>query len=121
MAERRKRASKGKGSPTRGTAPSSPDLDRLEKFEASEEAQAATPSEVDAMGKDKRRHVIGESYGPSRRSQFMVLGSVLAVMAILVVGFTLLARESDQTPASNPDQAPWSQEDAEQTPAVRPQ
>jgi hypothetical protein len=78
-------------------------------------------SPVDAMGKDKRREVIGHAYGPSRRSQIAVLGGSLAVVALLVFGLGAWARHSDETPASNPDLAPWSQPDAPQTPAVRPE
>jgi hypothetical protein len=121
MAQRRKPASKGKHGPTRGTAPSSPDLEHLEKFEPSKEAKEHEPSTVDAMGKDKRREVIGKSYGPSKRSQFLVLGSVLATFAILAIGFTLLANHADKTPKSNPDEAPWAQPGVQQHPPVRPQ
>jgi hypothetical protein len=122
MAQRRKPASKKKAAPTRGTAPSSADLEHLEKFEPSKEAKEHVPSEVDAMGKDKRREVIGHSYGPSKRSQFLVLGSVIATMAVLVIGFTLLANHADRTPKSNPDAAPWASENgAVQHPPIRPQ
>jgi hypothetical protein len=36
---------------------------------SSEKAEAQQPSDVDAMGQDKRRQVVGHSYGPSKRSQ----------------------------------------------------
>lgn len=122
MAEKRKKGTaKERSAPTRGTAPSSPDMDKLEKFEASPEAQAAVPSDVDAMGKDKRREVIGQAYGPSRRSQFAVLGGVLAVFAVIIIGFSLIAGKADETPKSNPDKAPWSRADAPQREPVRPQ
>ena len=118
MAESRKRTSKRKSAPKRGPDPTSAGI---EKFEASEEAKNATPSAVDAMGKEKRRHVIGQAYGPSRSSQFLVLGSVLAVMGILIVGFVVLANYSDSHPSTKSGEAPWAQADAPQHPAVRPQ
>lgn len=122
MAEERKKGTpKEKSAPTRGTAPSSPDMDSLEKFEASPEAQAAVPSDVDAMGKDKRRAVIGKAYGPSRGRQFAVLGGVLAVFAVIIIGFSLIAAKADETPKSNPDKAPWSRADAQQREPIRPQ
>jgi hypothetical protein len=122
MAQQRRKPSKSSSrAPTRGTAPSAPDIKDLDKFEASPEAKAATPSEVDAMGRDKRREVIGHAYGPSRKSQIAVLGGFLAVVAILVIGLGAWARHSDATPKSNPDAAPWSQPSAPQTPAVRPE
>ena len=58
----------------RGTAPSAADIDKLEKFEASEEAKAHEPSSVDAMGQDKRRQVVGHSYGPSKRYRVLEQG-----------------------------------------------
>jgi hypothetical protein len=116
----RRKASK-KDTPTRGTAPSSPDLDHLEKFEASKEARQHEPSTVDAMGKDKRRVVIGESYGPSRMSQFKVLGGILAATAILVIGFVLLANNSDNNPKTESGDAPWAQPGVKQQDPIRPQ
>jgi hypothetical protein len=111
------KASKGR-TPTRGTAPSSPDLSKLHLLEASREAKEHEPSTQDAMGQDKRRAVIGHSYGPSTRSQVMVLGGVIAAFVVLIGGFKLLANHSDRTPKSNPDQAPWSKPSAPQTPAA---
>jgi hypothetical protein len=107
--------------PTRGTAPSAPDTRKLHLLTPSKAAQEHEPSTVDAMGKDKRREVIGHAYGPSRKSQLAVLGGFLAVVLILVFGLGAVARNADKTPKSNPDVAPWSQPDAPQVPAVRPE
>src|SRR5215210_1267638 len=94
-------------SPTRGTAPSAPDIRNLQMIEPSEEAKAAVPSDVDAMGQNKRREVIGHAYGPSRKSQLMVLGGVLAFFVLFFGGGKLLADKADEQPKSNPDLAPW--------------
>ena len=120
---KRKAAPKSSGGrgPTRGTAPSAPDTSRLQRLEASDEAKSHEPSAVDAMGQDKRREVIGHAYGPSRKSQLAVLGGVLGVVLVLFFGLGAWARHSDEPPKSNPDAAPWSQPDAPQTPAVRPE
>jgi hypothetical protein len=115
-----KKPSSRKGT-TRGTAPSAPDTSKLQLLTASKAAQEHEPSTVDAMGKDKRREVIGHAYGPSRRSQLAVLGGFVAVVLIVVFGLGAIARNSDKTPKSNPDLAPWSQPDAPQVPAVRPE
>jgi hypothetical protein len=112
MAERRKgrKKSSGKsGRTTRGTAPSAPDIENLEKFEASDEAKAHTPSDVDAMGQDKRRQVVGHSYGPSRKSQLIFFVAVGAVLVFLVGGFFAAVAAFDQPPDEYPDEAPWSQ------------
>jgi hypothetical protein len=111
MAERRRRRSKssGGGKTTRGTAPSAPDIEKLEKFEASEEAQAHEPSDVDAMGKDKRRQVVGHSYGPSRKSQVIFFVAVAALLVFVVGGFFVAVAAFDQPKDEYPDQAPWSQ------------
>jgi hypothetical protein len=105
-------------SPTRGTAPSGANIDELEKIEPSDEAKAAEPSSTDAMGQDKRREVIGHAYGPSTRSQLLVLGAVVGTFVLLGLGGKLLADHSDKTPKTNPDKAPWSKADAPQTPAA---
>jgi hypothetical protein len=73
-------------------------------------------SDVDAMGKDKRREVVGGTYGPTRARVFGTFAAFFAIVAALAVGFYFLAKELDQPPESNPDAAPWAEPDAEQKP-----
>ena len=73
-------------------------------------------SDDDAMGKDKRREVVGGTYGPTRARVFGTFAAFFALVAALTVGFYFLAKELDQPPAENPDVAPWSQAEAPQTP-----
>src|SRR5436190_7145403 len=93
---------------TRGTAPSAADIDKLEKFEPSEEAKQHEPSKVDAMGQDKRRQVVGQSYGPSKRSQIMFFVAVAVVLVVIVGGWLALVSAFDKPPEHFPDRAPWS-------------
>jgi hypothetical protein len=122
MAERRRSggssrkspSSKGKASsprserPVRGTAPSAADIDKLEKFEPSEDAKRHKPSTVDAMGQDKRREVVGHSYGPSKRSQIMFFVAVGAVLVVIIGGWLALVSAFDNPPTEFEDSAPWS-------------
>jgi hypothetical protein len=71
-------------------------------------------SDTDAMGKDKRRTVVGGTYGPTRARVFVTFAAFFAVVAAIGVGFYLLAKELDQAPKNNPDEAPWSQEGVDQ-------
>src|SRR4051794_41760384 len=75
-------------------------------------------SEVDAMGKDKRRSVVGQSYGPSKTRQLALYGVFLAVVAALVVGGIVLVGQLD-TPVGKdlPNSAPWSKPGVKQ---IRP-
>jgi hypothetical protein len=73
-------------------------------------------SDTDAMGKDKRREVVGGTYGPTRTRVFATFATFIAVVAALVVGFYFLAKELDQPPSENPDEAPWSLPEAPQQP-----
>jgi hypothetical protein len=93
---------------TRGTAPSAANIEDLEKFEPSEEAKRHKPSDVDAMGQDKRRQVVGHSYGPSRRSQIMFFVAVGAVAVVIVGGWLVLVGLFDKPPTHFKDSAPWS-------------
>jgi hypothetical protein len=93
---------------TRGTAPSAANIDELEKFEASDEAKRHIPSDVDAMGQDKRRQVVGHSYGPSRRSQIMFFVAVATVAVVVVGGWLVLVGLFDKPPTHFKDSAPWS-------------
>lgn len=117
MAERRKAgrgsSSSGAGDPdaraTRDTSPSSADLSKLERMEPSEEAKAHQPSAVDAMGQDKRRQVVGHSYGPSRRRQVMFFVAVAAAVVVLTGGGLAMVSAFDQAPDEFPDRAPWTE------------
>jgi hypothetical protein len=92
----------------------------MEKMEASDEAKAHQASDVDAMGQDKRRQVVGHAYGPSRRSQIIFFVAVGAILVVIIGGWTLAVAAFDQPPDSNPDEAPWSAADAPQIPALDP-
>jgi hypothetical protein len=71
-------------------------------------------SQVDAMGQDKRREVVGHSYGPSLGKQASLYGMFLAVTAAVVIGFVLLANQLDQPPQTVEPTAPWANKDATQ-------
>ena len=75
-------------------------------------------STVDAMGLEKRRGVIGESFGPSRQRVILTFVIFFAVVAAIFVGLLFLVDQLDQPPDSNPDAAPWSAPDAQQEPAT---
>jgi hypothetical protein len=77
-------------------------------------------SDVDAMGLDKRREVVGGSYGPSVARQVTMYGIVVAVVIALGIGFKLLADELDEPPKNYEDAAPWSDPDARQIPPNDP-
>jgi hypothetical protein len=72
-------------------------------------------SEVDAMGKDKRRAVVGESHGPSLGRQLALYGIFLAVVTALAVGGYLLIQSNDTGVGKDvPNSAPWSKPGAKQ-------
>jgi hypothetical protein len=85
---------------------------RLPPVEASQSAEdrpeQQQPSEVDAMGKDKRRQVVGQSYGPSRASQLFYYGLFLAFVVVVYFGAKVAISELDKAPAKDKDQAPWT-------------
>lgn len=65
-------------------------------------------SEVDAMGKDKRRPVVGQSYGPSKTRQLLLYAIFLAVAAAVVIGGIVLVGKLDTPVNKVPNSAPWS-------------
>jgi hypothetical protein len=73
-------------------------------------------SQVDAMGLDKRREVMGQRYSPSFAKQATLYGVFLVVLAALVIGGKLLADKLDEPPATVADEAAWSSPDAPQRP-----
>lgn len=71
-------------------------------------AKRHEPSTVDAMGQDKRREVVGHSYGPSARRQIMFFVAVGAVAVVVVGGWLTLVALFDKPPTHFKDSAPWS-------------
>ena len=98
------------------TAPSVGPHTTFEKDDPEERLARHEQSDVDAMGLDKRREVIGGSYSPSLARQASMYGIFIAVVAGIVVGFLVLANNLDQPPEKYADEAPWSQADAKQIP-----
>jgi hypothetical protein len=98
------------------TAPSLGPNTVIERQPVEERLARHEQSDVDAMGKDKRREVIGHSYRPSKLRQATLYGIVLAVVAALAIGAKLLVDSSDTFPRKVPHSAPWAQPGAKQHP-----
>ncbi len=98
------------------TAPSIGPKTVIEKRPPEERLANHEQSDVDAMGLDKRRGVVGEKYGAGFAKQATVYGVFIAVVVALVIGGKLAIDELDKGPAVNDDRAPWAQDDAEQRP-----
>jgi hypothetical protein len=74
------------------------------------------PSDVDAMGQDKHRQVIGQRYGASRGRQLLYYGIFIAFLVFSYIGLSAAVSHFDKKPAHNPDAAPWSKRGAPQGP-----
>jgi hypothetical protein len=98
------------------TAPSIGPNTVIEREPPEERLARHEQSDVDAMGLDKRREVVGASYGPSFGKQATLYGVALAIIAAVVFGFILLAGELDKAPETAVDEAPWSDSTAPQEP-----
>jgi hypothetical protein len=89
------------------TAPSIGPNTVIEREDPEERLARHEQSDVDAMGNDKRRPVVGQSYGPSMARQASMYGIFFAVLAAVVIGFILLANKLDQPPETVQAKAPW--------------
>ena len=83
----------------------------LDHEQTDPEEIAKTTSDVDAMGLDKRREVVGGQYGASLAKQAALYGAAIAVIAAIAIGFILLANKFDQPPDKYADEAPWTNSD----------
>jgi hypothetical protein len=73
-------------------------------------------SDVDAMGQDKRRRVIGERQGPTVARRAAVYIAVIVVIVAIAVGAKLLVDHFDQPPKHFKAEAPWAQPHVKQIP-----
>jgi hypothetical protein len=71
-------------------------------------------STVDAMGKDKRRQVVGGTYAASKQRQLAYYGVFVAFVVVLFLVASFAVSELDKAPSHNPAEAPWAQPAAPQ-------
>lgn len=64
--------------------------------------------DTDAMGLDKRREVVGKSYGASFLRQLTLYGIFVFVTACILFGLKTLADKLDEPPAKIEAKAPWT-------------
>ncbi len=64
--------------------------------------------DVDAMGNDKRRTVVGKQYGATLRKRLIVYGAVVGVMILVVIAFLTVVKNIDEREVALKDTAPWS-------------
>jgi len=72
--------------------------------------------DLDAMGNDKRRQVVGKSYGASIAKQATIYGIFVAIVVGLLIGGKILVDKADQPPDHIATQAVWAQPSAPQHP-----
>ena len=72
----------------------------------------AGKSDLDAMGNDKRRPVIGQQYGATARKRVLVYGIAVAVIVLVVIAFLTVVQGVDDKEIALKDTAPWSGPDA---------
>jgi len=83
-----------------------------------ERLEGKEQSDTDAMGRDKRRGVIGEAVGPSRLRVIMTFVVFFAIVGVVFVGLLFLVNQVDQPPDTVTAEAPWSAPDVEQEPST---
>ena len=73
-------------------------------------------SDVDAMGQDKHRRVIGQRYGASRGRQLLYYGLFVAFVVAVYLGGQAAVSHFDKAPKHDKAQAPWAQKGAPDIP-----
>ena len=73
-------------------------------------------SEMDAMGNDKRREVVGQQYGATLRKRLLVYGGVVGVGILVVIAFLTVVKGYDQRDLPLKNTAPWTEAGAPQVP-----
>jgi hypothetical protein len=88
----------------------------FDKRPASERLDGHDQSDLDAMGLEKRRQVVGGQYSASLTRQIVTYAIVVAVVIGAAFGLKALAHNLDQPPAKVADQAPWTGSDQKPSP-----
>jgi hypothetical protein len=119
-AEGKKRSDQEMPPASETPAPSIGPHTEIEHEDPEERLARHEQSDVDAMGLDKRREVVGGSYGPSLARQVTLYGVFVAVVVALGIGFKVLADKLDEPPKNYEDTAPWADPNAPQLPPNDP-
>lgn len=82
--------------------------ERSEERTDERDTGADTPSDLDAMGNDKRRAVIGGQYGASKKKQLVLYAAALAVAAVVFIGGGTIVSNKDNAEIPLKDTAPWA-------------
>ena len=82
---------------------------------AEDERDSEESGDLDAMGNERRRPVVGQQYGASKRKQLTVYGIFIAVVAVLAIGFFTIVGNIDNREVPLEDTAPWTAANAVQT------
>jgi hypothetical protein len=73
------------------------------------------PSDVDAMGQDKHRPVIGQ-HKPNRAKHLAYYAIFVAFVIVAYIGLNAAVNHFDKAPAHDKASAPWAQPGAPQIP-----
>ena len=84
------------------------------KPEDAQEESKEGSGDVDAMGLDRRRAVVGQQYGATVRKQLLVYGIFLAVVVGLGILFLTVVSNVDNKEIPLEDTAPWTAANASQ-------
>lgn len=88
----------------------------MAEVETTVEVAPREASDLDAMGQDKRREVVGRSHGPSFARQAAPYLAFIVVIAAIAVGVRLLVDKYGQPPKHFANEAPWAQPGVKQIP-----
>ncbi len=72
------------------------------------EAPPPGDRDLDSMGNDKRRHVVGGQYGATLRKRLLVYGAAVAVIAVVVIAFLTVVSSYDDRDQPIENTAPWA-------------
>lgn len=76
---------------------------------AAEDRQGDPPhGDLDAIGNDKRREVVGRQYGATVRKRLLVYGAVVAVVVVVIVAFLTVISGYDNRDQPVRNTAPWA-------------
>jgi hypothetical protein len=98
------------------TAPSIGPGSVVEREPVEERLARHEQSNVDAMGQDKRRQVVGKTYGPTLARQLALYAIFLVIVAAIAFGVKVAVDHFDQPPKHFAAKAPWAQPGVKQTP-----
>ena len=84
-----------------------------QRADGDEPREEERDADLDSMGKDKRRSVVGKQYGATLKKKLLVYGIAVGIILVAIIGFFTIVKSLDEKEIPLEKTAPWAKADSD--------